>query len=950
MFKTVKKIMYLVAIACVVVGCAALASACNPAENGDNKEENTVLYSVTVTAEDNSINLSSLKAQWLKGEAVAAEQNLSFEGKASAELQADSYNVKLLGVPEGYSFANAIVTAENPVAAIEIKNDAPKTVTYRVSVSVPEGLTLPEEVAVQAFNGETAVGVPQKLEFSSSTIRAVLTVPYGSYTVKVINLPDYLTYEALSVTPDMLFVSVNLSLAEVEYEVGVTCENSDILSTLKVALYENGEAATEEKSLTEGFAKFTVTAGEYEVRLIGLDEENYEYEASVLIMTNRKTTVDIKAIQYIITVDLPENVSAVDFSQIVVKLTTDSGEDKTGVPDENGVAAIKASRGNYVVELNWPDTVDKEFNYVCDAELTAEVRETTIYVGEVPQGGSAYCDPNAMEPNIIGVPYEITATGRYYLAPELHEFPNGGDIREAHIHFTAPQTGLYTFTWTDTNILSDTFFEGYLQYSPIYRDNFTTVFVIDKDDDIKFYLDYINGDQDGFNVEITRSEPPVDGDKYKPFNATIGENTAKGRTEAYYVLPFAQSDHSFVVEFGEKLSLYHISNTLNNTPIELKNGDYIIPVAFMNEYIYAVAQDGAEIKFTLKDVFTPGSGLNPFKIELDKETEYEFSGYSNVWYIFTPSESGLYRVMAGQNFTSMNVYSSYISEEYGGYGDGLIAEITPQNPVNSVIDLTQDTKYYFELFYSDFAVSFKVIKFSKDTAQEGDPWKPKTADSSNTVDFTSTPIIYFKYTVQSDGYLVFTYKQWIMIEGVYTYFYSDEEFKTPIIGDIYDVNYQYFGDAYYWYDGKYEVKTGDTIYFYIDKGYSTSTTLTFEISVSPTVPQPPVFEISEGKAVDIILIPVIKNEFGSINEDIKLVGFTAGSYKLKVESLTPEFNPFAYVLNFSAGENTAKTEENFEKTSFELDLTIPANCDKLSVHVDDVLTNLYLRITLTKAE
>lgn len=1022
MYKTLRKVALLLSLVCAVVCCAVFGAACNPADK-------KVTYSVTVTTEHgDAVKFGDLKAQWLSGTDAASEEiALDSQGKASVELEAGDYTVTLKGLPQGYTFESASVTAKNTSANIEVvaapSQDYTVTVsaeegitlpanisvrlydgeravgnavaltngsaklsayagsytvrltglpmylsyeektvtaaaptaaivvayaegnyTVSVAITVPVGITLPEELAVQAFDGEDAVGVPAEITAVGERYSANVTAPYGIYEVRFIGLPDYLTYEAPQMTPVSGLVTIGLSIAEVEYEVTVTCANEEILSGVTVVLNgADGEAASDKIHLTDGAAKFTVIAGKYDVVLEGFDAENYYYEPVKLTMSERKAEIELKAVVYVVKVDLPENAEGIGFSQITVKLTGDSGEDKTGTPDASGVVTISAPRDSYTVELTLPQIEGKNFTYVLKNALTESVRETTVYVAEVPEGGDAFLDESGWDPVVTGDPYEITAAGRYYLAPESHDL-GWYAVRQAHIHFTAPMAGLYSFTWTDTSVFGDTYVPDYEEWTPIYKDDISLRYVIEEGEEVKFMLDYSDGIEEGFIVEITWAEPPVDGDMYKPLNAAIGENTAEGRTDAYYILPSAQNGHSFEVTFGENLTVYHISGNVTNTPVVVNSGDIVTPASYSTEYIHVVAQNGAEIKFTLADVLTPGTGLNPYVIELDKDVEYTFSGYSSIWYSFTPAESGLYRIVPGQNFTSINVFSSYDSE--GGYGDGQIGEqITAQNPAKSVVELTAETKYYLELGYSlsQSSVSFKIIKFSAADAQEGELWKPKAAEAKNTVDFTASPSVYFKYTVPSDGYLLFTYENWILIEGVNTYFYSDDAYSEPIVGDIYDIDYQYLGSTYYWYDGKHEVKTGDVIYFYIDKAYSTAMSVTFEISVSETIPERPVFELSEGKAVDVILIP----DNYAINEIIKLVNVTAGSYKLKIESLT-ESNPFSNVLHFTAGDNTIETEPNYEASYLEVDLTIPAECDELAVHVDSVGMVLYLRLTLTK--
>ena len=145
MYKTLRKGLLLVLLVVSVVCGALFAVACDPTDdNGGNDAK--VTYSVTVTlAEDvEGVTLTSLKAQWYSGTTAASDAiALSGEGKASVELDAGSYTVKLNGVPASAKYTEATVTAAAPNATIQITkvtgSQAPK-------LSTPTGLKVVDDI------------------------------------------------------------------------------------------------------------------------------------------------------------------------------------------------------------------------------------------------------------------------------------------------------------------------------------------------------------------------------------------------------------------------------------------------------------------------------------------------------------------------------------------------------------------------------------------------------------------------------------------------------------------------------------------------------------------------------------------------------------------------------------------------------------------------------------
>ena len=137
MYRTLKKLFLLFAFVCAL---CCFAVACGDNENPPADDDGKVSYSVTVTAEE-GFDISSVKAQWMSGTETASEEiALDAEGKASVELDSGAYTVTLKGVPSGYTFQPAVVTAENPAATIAI---TVVTVDYNITVTFPTDITPP---------------------------------------------------------------------------------------------------------------------------------------------------------------------------------------------------------------------------------------------------------------------------------------------------------------------------------------------------------------------------------------------------------------------------------------------------------------------------------------------------------------------------------------------------------------------------------------------------------------------------------------------------------------------------------------------------------------------------------------------------------------------------------------------------------------------------------------
>lgn len=876
-----KKVLILLAFICVFSCCLMFASAC--------ETDKSVTYSVSVTAESESVALTSVKAQWFNGTtAVSEEISLDAEGKASVKLDPGSYTVTLKGVPDGFTFEEGVVTKESPSVVIVIKaipvidysvtvkvpdgvavpdglsarlydgetavganvllNNGSATLsayegTYRVEISglpeyftyapatltptvssaqialnfvegnfdasvkfeFPKGITIPDDASVQLYDGEEPVGEPAALDRKNS---ASFTVPNGAYIVKLANIPDYLEFEEKYVSPAAPSADIAVNLAKVEYKLNViSTEVPEVLSSVKITFYTaEGEEVESAKSLslTENTVTVVLTAGNYEARITaGVNNNVHEWQAAAFTMENREATIEIKKIKYIVHVDIPENANFT-YSDITVKLTNDSGEDETAKPDDAGIVVFEVPRGIYGYEITLPASAQDKFVCSVVGEFTEEQHEIIAYVAENRTDGNAYMGDYGIE----GEPYTLTATGRYYFQPEPHDF-GWYETREVHIHFTAPKDGLYTFSWIDTGVNGDTYCPDYESWSPIFKNSTSIGYIINNNSDIYFMVDYTDGFEDGFIMDVVWSEPPVEGDLLMPFTAVFGENTATKTGEAYFKLPLKPDDESgleYTVNF-EGIEVYYLLG-VNATPVKINSGDAVALDdywGYTDRFLKVVSPDG-NIKFTIGKQTKTGSAGKPIELVLDEEISYTFYDTENIWYSFIPEKSGMYRVYPGQNFYGVNIYAAIIE----GYGsDQLGNTIYSDSLMDSVVTLEASKTYYFELLSNNGnTVSFSVSEFSAEDAEEGEPWRPiEVSDGETTVGTSeiNSMLRFYKYTATKDGVFKFSLNN-MGDEDIYVtvHFYKESTYSTDWV-----VDESYYGNS--GAEGYWQIKNGDVL-------------------------------------------------------------------------------------------------------------------------------------------
>lgn len=174
------------------------------------------------------------------------------------------------------------------------------------------------------------------------------------------------------------------------YTVTVTCEESEVLSNVKVQIKKADGSSAGESGLTNGKATFELETASYTATLTGVPED-YTFTEGNLSGTSTACTIAItkKAAQPAdktysgkVTVQLPDGTAV---KNIKVWLTDEKGNASSATTDENGVASFTLKNGVYSVRIEadvWPNGFtfdDEKFTLTvkdADAQVTVKFDET----------------------------------------------------------------------------------------------------------------------------------------------------------------------------------------------------------------------------------------------------------------------------------------------------------------------------------------------------------------------------------------------------------------------------------------------------------------------------------------------------------------------------------------------------------------------------------------------
>ena len=357
-----------------VVGVAACDFGNNNDDDDDTTTDDKLTYSVTVTSTDSDLELTSIKAQWLKGNTAASEEiALDADGKASVELASGTYIVTLKNLPEHYTFAEGYATATTPAVTIEVV--PPVMATYTVSVTAPNAIALTSIKAQWMNADDTAASGEIALNANGEASTELVE---GSYYVTLKGVTSEYTFQPALVSKTSTHADIEITELPPEsttYQVTVNLPAGITLdSSVKVQVYVDsapfGSAATIVGN------KATVIApedGNFTLALTGLEAYDYLEQST----DNLTITVSLKQVEYKVTVETDDD------SDLPSGLTVtfyDSGDNAvsgaTALPlNADGEATATLLAGSYTARLNGLN--EEAYSYDA-AAFTMTDRENTI--------------------------------------------------------------------------------------------------------------------------------------------------------------------------------------------------------------------------------------------------------------------------------------------------------------------------------------------------------------------------------------------------------------------------------------------------------------------------------------------------------------------------------------------------------------------------------------------
>ena len=920
MYRTLKKLFLLFAFVCAL---CCFAVACGDNENPPADDDGKVSYSVTVTAEE-GFDISSVKAQWMSGTETASEEiALDAEGKASVELDSGAYTVTLKGVPSGYTFQPAVVTAENPAATIAI---TVVTVDYNITVTFPTDITPPQSVKVQLYSGETEVGAATEITEGKATIN----VRGGDYTAKVIGLPDYLQAADATVSLGNRNATIAVSFKQVEYTVTVTVANGvGVPEGASVALYSGTTKVGTEVAIDSSSveAKFNITAGNYTARVSGLGALYHSDEAT-LTYTQRTGAIAITANTVTFTLDVPDYITISDYTALEVDLfegTRNRDASESSVLDEpvkfdaQGVAAVVVMAGDYVAKFSgFASGVG-----AADIIISQTDTDVTVPVYYLPTGGDArYDDYSGM---LSGTPYGFTETGDYIVQTQIVSVFGSPEYATKYIGFTAEEDGLYTFSWDDDDVVfvsdyADSDSYEYKKY--VTKSDYGAQYALQAGEKFAFEIGF-NKDISYYNynqyviVNLVIEEYPAAGAEFNPKAVTEGANTTEVKGAAWFNLPMAESGYQYYITYDSaKMSaqvyMYDNASWTFNW-VDIASEELLSLSEWSTTQLKITANDAdTEITFTFVKQVKSGAFDNPIALTLGTEETYHFTDMGNAWYNFTTPDDGKtsYRIWLGANFNGITIYSS-VSDEYKEgettVGSGPIFGIG-----ESVITLQPNTKYWAMLHSNNgLEVSFTIDDFDPATeGVEGEPWKPFEVGEGTHAVVTlqkngaevKSGSVYFKYTATKSGDLIIAPNN-RNVEGLNVDVINLNENFTDFMTE-YMSKFDRFSNrsanpyAVTFSGGKVTVTAEETVWFYISYNFDSAAVAedSYTVNINISV-------IEEG---DKQTASVGDNSLAGADGNVKTVGYKYTATKACHPEITfPEIEGFTADVVYVSGSNIA---------------------------------------------
>lgn len=895
MQRTFKKFVLLLVLICTVLCCVAFA-ACQPKDDGGNdgpggdggNEQTTVTYSVTVTTDDEDLDLTTLTAQWKSGTEVKGSKALAADGKASVELVSGNYTVTLNGTPDGYTFTDATVTAAKRDAAIEVKKPAEPSVerTLTLTITNNTGLTLPAGVKVQVYDeNDEAYGAPQAVQQGVNSITVLRT----DCSIELVDLPAYLGSDKVQVAATDYVKTLSVYAQDLDYTVTVEAETGVDLEGVTVTFYNAGaevEGATELELDENNTVSALLPAGEYTADLNNINPA-YEYDVAALSYTSPEATISITITKYTVTIDADAvNLTSVNVEGLTVNLVGSNGTFSGTI--ENGVAVIEAPKGDYTVAI-----VGLGNNYgITYGALTETNRTTTVYIAEALNGTKYYYTDTLSDLIPVGSAVNnLNKDGRFVVTATAYqrnyiEFIPGMQVTPWVNGAT------YEITWKDSNVIFKNpnnidvkeSAQGYVR--------------LVLSESVEFAFQYNDGathtvgETYKFLVEIAQTGAPEQGTRDNPIEIVdmIGTHDEAGElTEVYFLLPengYSENTRTwYQIVFSGDYTVYFYETGELNYYVELSGvegeNNYFQPWHMDGDnpsyrsILYIKSNDGSPIVFEIKGYTPPAaagsSPDDPISLMLDYPYEQHFQSDTNQtspwYYTYTPSETGVYEfVVSVFTYGRIVVYSGYPS------GSNTRATITAAT-ANKTVNLDAGATYYIEFGVTSgisnegagLDVGFKLTKYVARPGTASSPLETHVGINEAVITNPNDEmelLYYMTFTAPSNG--TFTFRYTTSANSAYTYFCRTSAFD-------WDREYSstYFYAQMYLGSGttSFALNAGQTVYMVI---YTLNTqTVQFSIGGFDTEE----YELTVGTSADVKV-----KENGTI--EIDLVNVPAGRYSL----------------------------------------------------------------------
>ncbi len=238
-----------------VLFCFGIFTACEKTEK--------ITYTVSVVMPDDK-PAAGVTVVWNKDGTQAASAPVNSQGKATAELTADIYEITLSGLPIGYSYTQGVKTDRLGTEISIALSTA--NVAYTATVTMPDGSAAAGVTVTWSLDNKVAGAAK-----TNASGVATCDLAVNTYTVTaegVINGESYYTETPVTVNGDNLSAAIQLTTDErIDYKVTVRSEGGVNLPDVDVLFVKDGEPVYSNTTGKDGQLTAKLRPDEYIVSL-----------------------------------------------------------------------------------------------------------------------------------------------------------------------------------------------------------------------------------------------------------------------------------------------------------------------------------------------------------------------------------------------------------------------------------------------------------------------------------------------------------------------------------------------------------------------------------------------------------------------------------------------------------------------------------------------------------